>query len=152
MNIERLLILADWLDKVPSERLEMTTWANVDVAYDAVVPAAIDDPADPECGFAGCAVGWGAMCPALRAQGLTLDRYGGPSFSELPKYDFIKHRSWDAVQEFFGIGPDVASVLFSRDGYIPSNPTPADVATRIRDLIAGKSIFTPVPGISTEQA
>lgn len=86
------------------------------------------------CSTTACAVGWGAMDPVLRAQGLGLVKFKG-----------VLHRRYEptyrgnasiwAVMAFFGLTWGEAERLFTPGTY-PTGVSPDMVADRIRALIA----------------
>lgn len=59
---DRLLLLADFLDKLPSERFDYTRW----------ISSGWKGNPDLSCGSVACALGWATTIPELRAAGLRL--------------------------------------------------------------------------------
>lgn len=71
---QRRETLADFLEKVVQPALDgakfdMRTWG---IAEDnkSLPPRSTNLKRLSECGFAGCAAGWGFFCPALRKEGI----------------------------------------------------------------------------------
>lgn len=145
MNGKRLLALADALERAMPVKLNMDNWfskprtlldkveermpyTNVDES--TVVIPLVEDAVS--CGTAACAVGYAMLLPEFQEQGLTM-QYNAPYFMGL--------RKWSAVEEFFGLYEFNAFHLFHPDEYRDEggysyNPTPAQVAQRIRDFVA----------------
>jgi hypothetical protein len=118
-GLERLKVLADWLESenVPSgRRFNMNDWYTQD-----------------SCGTAACAIGWGAVCPALNSEGLGLTPSTLISRHSYPTFD--GHYGTGAAEHFFGITRQEAERLFMPDdGY----RTKSSVVARIREFIASK--------------
>jgi hypothetical protein len=110
MHKERLLRLADLLDIVPADQFNLSHW---------------------KCGTTACAVGWACTIPEFQAEGLHLTD-NDPVFG-----DFA---SWPAVRMFFELDKQDANHLFFVWDYPNRNrTTPAEVATRIRELVLDSS-------------
>jgi hypothetical protein len=123
VNTERLLKLADFLETIPDKSFNIRQW----VTRQADKPEG-DVPG--ECGFAGCAMGWAAH--ARLFDGLTIANdgiiYGG------------RYPGMYAPVHLFGLSLGHARWMFDGPGY-DNNPTPADVAHRIRAFIASNGKF-----------
>ena len=108
-GLQRLAVLADWLETIPPERIEMGAW---------------------KCGTSACAVGWGCASPALAEEGLRFaTRWGSV---ESPSYD--GRSDWDAVEAFFDLTFDEADFLF----FDYDDPSKSAVVARIREFIRSK--------------
>jgi len=118
MNIQRLQMLAELLDTVEPDSFDLEHWVKRE-----------------RCGTVACAVGHACMHPPFNEMGLKLDvdpacpKFSIPTFGEY-------RRSWDAVIAFFDISLDIAYKLFLHSRYTLSERTPANVAARIRAVIA----------------
>lgn len=110
---ERLAILADYLETVPPEQFSLDAW---------------------DCGTAACAVGHGARCPILAAEGLAMQE--GASGYRWPSYGSL--RFWSAVEEFFEMPARHSEQLFL-SCYYQTPTTPHDVAQRIRQYLANSA-------------
>jgi hypothetical protein len=164
----RLLKLADYLEKLPSKAIDMDAWLTDNHgAYDRSVMTTVERLGDlakvkgnkiqlkstdvhkiRTCGFAACAVGWACTIPSFRKAGLRLTATLDNKFMMIPKFD--GQTGFEAVEEFFGITGNTASYLFESDAYGQSGkPRPKTVANRIRKVVrrreAGK---TEVPASS----
>lgn len=151
MNIERLTKLAELLDTVPPERFNMDYWGLAS-AYSNLKELNV-----AECGTSACALGWACSIPEFQAAGLHLHRNGTsirydhfePRFKTrseaYPALEAI-YEGFKAGAKFFGITLEQSEWLFLPREYEPpgfdqdEDPpiviTPADVAARIRTLIA----------------
>ena len=127
MNVERLNILADFLDTVPTGKFKLANWAS-----QQFFEAGGDVLTLPDCGTTACAVGWGAQDPILKKMGLRLvcnDAYDvGIEYGALD--------DWDAVESFFGLNANQADHLFSDSEYEDDACGAKDVAARIREFVA----------------
>lgn len=153
-GVRRLLILATFLEglEISDESFDLDDWG----------------VRSHECGTVGCAVGWGTLCPELKAEGLTQH---GTNLS--PRYSPDGENStvggWEAVGMFFGMGnadgqfedvqtggssrvllkevsERVHSVLFDSYFY-PRGVKRQDVVARIREvaLLASKNLDGATP-------
>jgi hypothetical protein len=115
MRKDRLLKLAEFLEALPPERLDMEIWASRRF-----------DPAD--CGTCACAFGWAATIPEFRELGLELDisEFGSGSVW------YQRTSGFAAAEAFFGLSIEDAKSLF---GNFDRGRTPKDVARDIRNLI-----------------
>jgi hypothetical protein len=88
------------------------------------------------CGSASCAIGWGAVDPVLRRQGLRLESglYGKWKF---PVFDGA--RGFNAVSWFFEISGETADHLFTPERYQQVQVRPEHVIERIREVLQGRS-------------
>lgn len=101
------MVLADHLETVPRDRFDLGMW---------------------KCETTACAVGHGAECPALAAEGLRMNPF--PVFKD--------KIAWEAVEAFFEIGERVSFSFFLSSYYDHPEDfiTPAHVAARIRKYLA----------------
>lgn len=131
MNKERLLRLADFLEKeVPEKKFNMKTFFsdNVNSLYDL----------QHKCGTTACALGWMCVIPEFRALGWNRNvRNGLPALGNL--------RGFDAANHFFDISIGTSRHFFDFDGYDENgdqtdiyrhDERPRDVARRIRAYVA----------------
>jgi len=101
MNIQRLIILRDFLVALPEEAVDLEDWVS-------------DLRLNESCGTIACAVGWAAQIPAFNAEGLTLHGWC-PMFTDKSlSPDDYGHAtdSWGAVTKFFGLSLEQAHGLF----------------------------------------
>lgn len=129
MRRDRLLKLADFLETVPRSAFNISDWQTKE-------PTKPEGKRQGECGFAGCAVGWAAHAKLFR--GLKFQDNG---FRHVPT--FQGEEEWQAIGKLFDItngGPmgtqEEAEYLFYGPRYPNRNPTPKQVATRIRMFVA----------------
>jgi len=133
MNKERLLVLANFLDTVPTFKFDLTSWRHHPGADHYVQDSDLVDSnlTDMTCGTTACAVGWACSIPEFNAQGLF--------WEDRPVYEVAgvwgKHRSWGAVTGFFDLGTYDAEHLFTYDLYPFGERGPKDVAARIRTFV-----------------
>jgi hypothetical protein len=114
MNTERLLKLADFLDTVPAEQFDLSSW---------------------KCSTTACAVGWACTIPEFQDEGL---RSANMAHAGLPLFD--NKSGWDAVNAFFAVTDEQADHLFYDLNYPNRHrTTPAEVANRIRKLVIDSS-------------
>jgi hypothetical protein len=143
MNVDRLLRLAEFLERLNPALFRIAGWTNgVERGVSAInggklrLKAGIteDDVNETACGFAACAVGWACTLPDFQADGLyynVLDGY--PVHGQF--------ENWEAVEAFFGLEPQQAWHLFSLSDYQEAGKDwreevpPDEVAKRIRDMI-----------------
>lgn len=136
----RLLVLAEFLDKLPPERFEYSHW----IADDG-------SATKTSCGTSGCALGWAASMPEFQALGLEIVPSGPLSGI---KY---KGSSWwenYAIVRIFGTGLDdlffphlceksCEDQLDEETGRCPKysadhNASPQYVAEKIRKFVAAR--------------
>lgn len=115
---KRLLVLADWLENDVQPALN---GAKFRIAHWQNFPASNVKEAK-ECGFVGCAVGWGALCPRLPGLRAIRDDCG---------FDFF------SVETYFGMSTSEAIRAFTASAYADSVYTKIPtVATRLREIAA----------------
>lgn len=149
MNIFRLQMMLDLLNEmqVAIPQFEITAiaedyWNDEPVEVTRVISKfslndwtdALEssDPSEQKsCGYSACAVGHAMFDPRFNALGL-VQHEGSPMYEG--------QLDWTAVQQFFGISYDTASLLFSPGSYFTgdddnADATPADVAERVQVLL-----------------
>lgn len=129
-GLYRLRILKDWLDgpvrqvlarKTSRVAFDMSIWGTKPVASIAQVE---------ECGFAGCAIGWGSLCPYLRLEGLKLtSRFEGCGVVPTA-----------ALDEFFGISEEEAEAMFYTAYYSTDAVTIDQVIARINTALSSRGL------------
>jgi len=129
INAERLLFLADFLDRVPPQHFSI----NIVVTRDATVEefSKLLEHPDQDCKSAGCAMGW---CPVAFPK---LFRYGDRGIHLIGKEPIDEYQTYEAICEAFGITVREAYNLFEPSRYL-SPCFPSDVATKIRKFVKGK--------------
>ncbi len=150
---KRLLTLAWFLDELPADVFDITSWfdagksrafgdgLNVDgktlkpvndiLTARASVKAGVTPAQMHACGTTACAMGWAATIPSFRRAGLTV-KTGGISGN-------VEYNGFDgtlAAVDFFKISRSDAYNLFLPGGYHNgSQATPKDVARKIRAVV-----------------
>ena len=105
----RLLRLAEFLETVPPEQFDMSSWIS-------------------ECGTAACAAGWAARIPEFNAAGYRCDAWSGPRFGG--------ESLFGALRLFFGLSSSEQSeYIFGYKHYLR---TPRDEAYIIREFVAAR--------------
>lgn len=139
MHVERLLRLADLLDRVEEKIL-------VDVSKVSEKIQNLIDPLglkfslkDWFCGTTACACGFAALDPWFIEQGLSLEVY--ESFFRTkahPVYEGLHH--WAAIEKFFGLDVSDGQHLFSISEYAELDSAPPKrVAARIRAFVKSRT-------------
>lgn len=131
MRKDRLLKLANFLETVPRKAFNLKNWQ-----ISAATKPEGDEPGD--CGFAGCAIGWAAHAKLFR--GFTLGPFEDWPYLQ-PKYK--DKGAWRAVAELMdlpldhdgGLSSRHAEHLFLGNNYAGGNPSPKQVAARIRKFV-----------------
>lgn len=135
VHARRLLKLADFLETVPPERLNMSSWVGRDWQGDQGL----------SCGTTACALGWAATMPEFRRLGLRLRAapaddggYGGHT-SERWYYvglerdrASVESRPKRAAMKIFGLDEDAFWRLFGCPEDYFEATTPKGVARSIR--------------------
>jgi hypothetical protein len=128
-SARRLLKLAAFLEKLPTERFNYQFWVGKDW----------EGKADLSCGTTACALGWATTMPEFRRLGLQLVKLNS-------NYAFVVSArtgasAFGAAQEIFGLDQDESAYLFS-PGILyhgeespPRTATPREVASHIRDFV-----------------
>lgn len=133
---QRLLKLADFLDKLPPKRFNFSSW----------VGHSWEGKADLSCGTNACAMGWATTINEFRELGLRLiDSDSEPSFPAIvknnrPAYLYDSHLDPElAAKEIFGLSSKDFIYLFipSRDARdrLRGNASAKDVSNRIREYV-----------------
>lgn len=129
MNKDRLLKLAEFLEQLPSESFDFSSFVD---SYDQ----------EKECGSVCCAIGW---MPKVFPDLCQWKKFTGFSFS----IDIVtigsNHTGFFAAQEIFDIDDDASSYLFcpradydDNDVRLPETASAVDVANRIREFVANE--------------
>lgn len=145
---ERLLHLADFLEKLPPGRFNYHHWVGDDWKGHQ----------DLSCGTTACALGWAATMPEFRKLGLQLswspDRLNRP----LVKLETDQTaRFWEspvnAAMEVFGLTSDEVGYLFTpEEGAEDYNYSPLEVAFKIRQWVkTGRMVTDEELGIFHEE-
>ena len=138
MNKRRLLALADFLEtKVPRKQFNFGV---VVIDVDKFeIPRWLNKPLSPDCGAAGCAMGWAPSMRFFKREGWTFaDGFLCSPDGRTRAYEF-------AAMEMFDITLADARFLFAlgpkKDGYsgLGSGATPKQVAKHIRKFVAKRS-------------
>lgn len=121
----RLLILADFLEKLPRKRFDLSSWVGNEW----------EGKADLSCGTSACAMGWATTIPQFRKLGLRLSKYGLPYFGK----GYYQTSGMHAAADLFGISDNEAYYLFMPyEEDIAANATPKQVAKHIRKFVAAE--------------
>jgi hypothetical protein len=131
----RLLKLADFLDTLPRERFDYSTWVGMDWK----------GAQNLSCGTKACALGWAATIPEFRRLGLRLSPY-----REVINVKTGAEHSNAAAQHTFGLTESEARLLFEgvdmTEGeyhiVLRSEATPKQVATHIRRFVKHRAELT----------
>jgi len=116
MNIQRLQMLIDLLDRIPAEAFDLSLWTN-------------------GCGTVACAIGHACLDPEFNKLGLML-RTGGMPGLWVNGVGFVAH-NYNAIAQFFGISEYTAYWLFAPDQYFPRDwHDPKVVVERIKQYIS----------------
>lgn len=136
VEIAKFNKFADFLDRIPPNKFEMHKWG--EYKFDGFKLGNLT--LIPECGFAGCAVGWAIHAKLF--EGLTWDELLSPT-CHYPLYDDM--HNFHALVALFGLGnpsydEDHARFFFDpyyyRKGEIrDGSPSPKQVAARMRTYV-----------------
>lgn len=120
----RLLRLAEFLEKLPREKFDLSFFTGAD---------GLDDAPGPGCGTAGCAIGW--MPNAFpRDCKYVEDSFGGITITSM---DGSKDH-FNLAEDFFGLSRNESSYLFTTDYYKRGRRGPKSVAKRLREFAANR--------------
>jgi hypothetical protein len=133
MNARRLLLLADFLEKLPRKRFYYGSWVGEDWK----------GKQDLSCGTTACALGWAATLPSLRRAGLELrmskHQNGYVAFRGMRgnRFEPGHHQSLCAAAKVFAISLDDANQLFAAPypSRLDDDATPKQVARHIRKFV-----------------
>lgn len=119
MNVERLTILAKFLETVQDNKLDMLSWRSNDSEKSYEV---FDNDLIHDCNTTACAMGWACTIPEFKEAGLSYSTILGTvvyyqkrpnSFSER------QYTAYDAAQKFFDLKDyTTATYLFSPLRYV----------------------------------
>lgn len=132
---QRRETLADFLEQVVQPALDgakfdMRRWGRATEGGTSLPPRSTNLKRLSECGFAGCAAGWGFFCPALRKEGIPVRIKGvdndelGTTFYQLQEF-FFGEREWNDRRVFH--------VFYPRAYEDPRNVTIPEVVARLRE-------------------
>lgn len=132
MNRDRLLRLAAHLDTLPAESFDMGHWG-------------VWNPRG--CGTVCCALGHACSIPEFAAEGLTLefgtdrepDEAGELALVVLKRGNLWYATGYRAASALFDIPAQLSRDIFDPGSYadaVPEGIRPADVARRIREVVA----------------
>lgn len=113
----RLLVLAEFLETVPDEKLSLSSWSEGD-----------------NCGTTGCALGWACMIPEFRAAGLGFNKSGVPSYGGREGHMVATL----SAAEFFDIPREVARSFFI-GSFLTGSEARQFVTSHIRAFVAEQS-------------
>ena len=133
---KRLLALADFLNKLPEEKFDYSSWffSSEDIEYDYETVNRVKNRAlKNSCGTTGCALGWACAMPRFQRLGL---KWGSAGPQLEPDLSPI-----ESAAELFGVSISEAEFLFyhsvfNKNGF--SSPdcdaSPQEVATHLREF------------------
>lgn len=135
---KRLLMLADFLAKLPRKRFDYAEW----------VGDSWEGKQDLSCGTTACALGWATTMPTFRKLGLRLfrDNVSGDGYVGILRDDeYPEGADSDASERIFGLGFAEHLYLFTPNAHapfylaLPRGPghraTPKQVAAHIRRFV-----------------
>ncbi len=122
----RILRLADFMEKLPKERFYFGSFAGDNWA----------GKPDLSCGTTACAIGWATTIPYFRRLGLYLQK------DEWLNVAVVKGANWSSGG-LFGVSQDVLDLLFFPDdafpddepGSLPRDATPKQWARHARKIV-----------------
>jgi hypothetical protein len=118
----RLLKLADFLDKLPPRNFKIHNWVTGE-----------KPPVSPTCKTAACAIGWAPVC--FPRSGLTYE-----GCNTISVYFPDGSEGFEGAATFFGISYCDAKDLFSEDNYsVGARVSAKEVAARVRQLVADRT-------------
>jgi hypothetical protein len=126
----RLLLLADFLEKLPPERFNYGEWVGKDWG----------GKQDLSCGTTACALGWACTMPEFQALGL---KFRSDEYRPGPEPSVAGMNVRNTIMCLFGDRNGVVSLFFPRIAYrnaYPSTSKPAKVAARFRKFVSAKSL------------
>lgn len=151
--------LADFLEKVVDpKKFDMSSWMSISEEPQYWVPPPKvteichqESEVDTEslsCGSAGCALGWATTIPYFRQLGLRLIRNYSENYCSIVLIDEktreTKAVNFDVPKILFGMHLMDINYIFSAEAYHGTNPTPRDVAARIREYLANPHRASPL--------
>jgi hypothetical protein len=145
MNKERLLKLADFLEKVHPSNFNWDNWYSRRLDSKGA-------PTKPRCGTMACALGWAALMPEFKAEGLKIKESGEDAawLASLPErvrgqveldgqvvYGRMKN-PFRIASKFFGITDSRAQAIFGGARWGEPSDDPKYVACKIRKFVKEK--------------
>jgi len=128
----RLLRLADFLDNLPEEKFDISSWVDNDWK----------GRANLSCGSTACSLGWAATIPAFRKAGLVMKRNKYDSnFKFIPVLKDMPgniDNTFIAGKEIFGLSRGEFNHLFVPEYALTYNATPKQAAEHIRNFVLRK--------------
>ena len=165
INVENLEILADFMEKVPPERLNLRSWVGSNWEGLKNPAQADSEPVwNLHCGTSACMFGWATTIKKFRDMGLRM-KVGriGPTVYAYPAMVYRIDGKWSdnkeieyAAEVVFGLDPNQTWFLFdpSVNG-IGEHASPAAAADLIHRFIKDPSIIDhvrePEPGAEDEE-
>lgn len=130
MDVDRMRTLERLARQIPPALLWMENWFSERGEWsDDIQPGG-------DCGTVACLAGHATRCPEFYRQGLRVDDGYQPCYYDPvqdPEADEMSYGFY-ALEKFFGLTHDQVMMVFSASGY-RSDPTPAQVADRVKELI-----------------
>jgi hypothetical protein len=140
---KRLLVLADFLEKLPRKRFDYKSWVGQDWG----------GAPDLSCGTTACALGWAAVMPEFRRLGLRLVEGewagAGPYRWVVRDHHVVNKKTGSegaaAGEEIFSLNWEEAVFVFNPNNWYDdekspdTDATPKQVAKHIRKFVAGRA-------------
>lgn len=144
MDVERLTILAKFLETVPDDKLNMLSWRNNVAKNDVEVS---DEDLIHDCNTTACAMGWACTIPEFKEAGLTYSVHGGCVVFYMKKpnsFTEVQYTAYEAAQKLFKLTDyNTTTYLFSPLRYLSVedereelNVDKSEVIERILKLIS----------------
>lgn len=122
----RLLKLADFLEKLPKKLFDIDTVAQCDGPANEALPEALEHPRR-SCGSVACALGWSPACFPRQIEWSESDN--------VVLKDGSSKNWWGTAEVFFGLTKEEVNYLFTGDFY-EYQVMPKQVAKVIRKFVA----------------
>jgi hypothetical protein len=121
-HADEMRLLAEGLPEVPAQHFQMCLWTKGKLSINT-----------PECGSAGCAMGWFPILVPQNQLMKAKDRY--------PNY--MNTTTYHAIALYFEIDHNEAVRLFSHESYLKQGgmPTPVEVSNRILFFLQSKGEY-----------
>jgi hypothetical protein len=126
VHANRLLKLAELLEKLPRKRFDFAHWAGPDWK----------GAADLSCGTKACALGWATTLPSIRRLGIRLELVPYRSGRNVTTVVCPFGGPYQAGELAFGLSAADFECLFTPWGNGLGRPTPKQVAKHIRKFVA----------------
>lgn len=158
MNIERLNMMADLLDRIQADQVRsklfnLANWYGPMTSDFENLVSGLEGPDSEkvfsrmqECGTSACACGWAALEQSFNDLNFYFDPKKGKIIYEVPEPHSqwsVLYGSWRAIEEFFEVSKYRAEDLFHPAGYLregiaatDEDIQPKHVAERIRNYLA----------------